>query len=396
MRGKRSLGAVYTPIDVIDFMLSLICPPKTKTWKVLEPACADAPFLRRFRERFGKRHALYGIEYDEDVIERFNAQGARLTHTDFLLWEPGEQFDLILGNPPYGIIGDQSHYPIHALKDVKEKYKQKSGTWRGKYNIYGAFIEHSVKLLKAGGELLFIVPSSWLLLDDFKLLRAFLAQHGEMSVYYVGHAFPGVQVTAVVLHFAKRNSGKLRLYDREALWLEKETYEGGLIRFETDETRSFESATSTTIGDLFHVHFAARSPEVRKSPYMHDQPGKGRVPLLTGRNLKPNAIEYDKNYTGLWIEHKHASSLRSFYGFPHLVVGHTKGARVVAAYDDKCYPWREEFHLVPKFPIDESRILEYMNSAAMQSYVQTLYRNLIPHLTKTQLEALPVAEAVLP
>lgn len=395
MRGKRSLGAVYTPIDVIDFMLSLISPPKTKRWKVLEPACADAPFLRRFRERFGKRHRLHGVEYDDDVIDRFNVPGGTHTHTDFLLWEPGEQFDLILGNPPYGIIGDQSHYPIHTLKDVKESYKQRSETWRGKYNIYGAFIEHSVKLLKSGGELLFIVPASWLLLDDFKLLRAFLAVHGEMSVYYMGQAFARVQVTAVVLHFRKANGGRLRLYDRDKLCFEKKAYKGGLIRFETKKTRAFERAGETTIGDMFRIHFAARSPEMKKSPYVHDKPGKGRVALLTGRNLKPDAIEYGTNYTGLWVEHKHANSLRSFYGFPHLVVGHTKGAKVVAAYDDQCYPWREEFHLVPKSAIDEHAILTYLNSKAMQAYVKALYRDLIPHLTKTQLEALPVPEALL-
>jgi hypothetical protein len=42
-----------------------------------------------------------------------------------------------------------------------------------------------------------------------------------------------------------------------------------------------------------------------------------------------------------------APRLRAFYALPHIVVAHTKGTRVVAAVDRRCYPWREEFHLVP-------------------------------------------------
>ncbi|WP_440310656.1 Eco57I restriction-modification methylase domain-containing protein, partial [Klebsiella pneumoniae] len=70
---------------------------------------------------------------------------------DFLLWEPGEGFDLILGNPPYGIVGDGSKYPIHVLKEVKGAYKRVLSTWKGKYNLYGASLEKWVRLLKEGG-----------------------------------------------------------------------------------------------------------------------------------------------------------------------------------------------------------------------------------------------------
>jgi adenine-specific DNA-methyltransferase len=97
---------------------------------------------------------------------------------DFLLWEPGEAFDLILGNPPYGIVGEASKYPIHVLKEVKGLYKKTFSTWRGKYNLYGAFIEKSIHLLKPGGVLVFVIPATWLVLDDFSLLRAFLAKEG--------------------------------------------------------------------------------------------------------------------------------------------------------------------------------------------------------------------------
>jgi adenine-specific DNA-methyltransferase len=88
---------------------------------------------------------------------------------------------------------------------------------------------------------------------------------------------------------------------------------------------------------------------------------------------------------------KHATDLRYFYGFPHLVVGHTKGTRVVAAVDERCYPWREEFHLIPKVEgIDLRAVAEYLNSERVQRYMQALYRDFVPHLTSAMLKRTPL------
>ncbi|MGQ9806458.1 MAG: TaqI-like C-terminal specificity domain-containing protein [Chlorobiales bacterium] len=400
LRGKKELGAVYTPKVIIDFMLSRLKCSDSQTLSVLEPACADAPFLSAFQEKFGKQHALVGVEIDTDAMPKPDLENFEFRGEDFLLWKTDRCFDVVLGNPPYGIIGHESHYPISALKAVKAEYRARSSTWRGKYNIYGAFIEQSVKLLKPNGQLCFIVPSTWLVLDDFILLRKFLAEQGELHVHYLGKAFTSVNVVAVVLHFIKNGENQnvpcaAHLYDRETLRVKWENYSGDLITFEDDFTRQFERRNQARLGDLFHIHFAARSPEVKKSAIVFSEKAEDRTPLLTGRNLKPNAIDYETNYTGLYVEQYRAKELRAFYGFPHIVVGHTKGAKVVAAFDERCYAWREEFHLVPKRRISEKAVVAYLNSEQVQRYVATLYRDLTPHLTKTQLARLPIPTDLL-
>jgi adenine-specific DNA-methyltransferase len=371
-------------------MLSRLKLSSSEPLSVLEPACADAPFLAAFQEKFGTQHRLFGVEIDSESEPNDALENVEFHGQDFLLWETAQRFDVVIGNPPYGIIGNESHYPISALKQVKSEYKARSTTWRGKYNIYGAFIEKSVRLLKPNGQLCFIVPATWLVLDDFILLRKFLSEQGEMHIYYLGKAFEKVNVVAVVLHFIKNASRALRLYDGEILQVKREDYNGDLIAFEDGFTQEFEQKHQARLGDFFHVHFAARSPEVKKSAIVFSEKGKGRTPLLTGRNLKPNAIDYETNYTGLYAVHHRAKELRAFYGFPHIVVGHTKGAKVVAALDERCYAWREEFHLVPKCAIDERAVVAYLNSEPVQRYVATRYREMIPHLTKTQLLRLPV------
>jgi adenine-specific DNA-methyltransferase len=117
---ERSLGRVETPPEVVRFVVSLARAPRGG--RVLEPACANGPFLRGFREAHGTDYRFFGVEIDGSApdlpswVERVVA--------DFLLWEPGDTFDLVLGNPPYGIVGDGSKYPIHVLKEAKGVYKR--------------------------------------------------------------------------------------------------------------------------------------------------------------------------------------------------------------------------------------------------------------------------------
>jgi adenine-specific DNA-methyltransferase len=390
----KNLGQVETPPEVVRFMVSLAQAPIGG--KVLEPACAHGPFLKALRESQGTDYRFIGVEVDPKALDL--PPWAEGVLADFLLWKPGETFDLILGNPPYGIVGEASKYPIHVLKEVKGLYKKTFSTWRGKYNLYGAFIEKSIHLLKPGGVLVFVIPATWLVLDDFSLLRAFLAKEGETEVYYLGEVFPGRKVSAVVLRFEKGGRG-LVLWDTKRkgrefvpeLWERYPDWRGEMIRYETDETRRLE-ASGKPLGEVFRIHFAARSTEFKRHPSVQREPGPGLVPVLTGRNLKPGWIDYERNVSGLWMPKERAKEIRDFYATPHLVVAHTKGTRVVAAWDERAYPWREEFHLLPKggVKLDSQALVEWLNSETVQNHVRTLYRDFVPHLTLRMLEKIPL------
>jgi len=388
---ERALGVVYTPRELVEFMVHLAQPPRERC-RVLEPACADAPFLTAFANRYGYHHELVGVEIDTVrlALAKQRLPTATFVEADFLLWEPSGRFDVVIGNPPYGIIGDESHYPIHVLRERKAAYRQRCSTWRGKFNIYGAFIEHATRLLAPDGRLVFVVPASWLVLQDFQRLRTYLAQQGGLRVYYLGKAFPKRNVSVVVM-VLQRGAQGLELYDGMThLALRKSWYSGEIIRFETAEWLEMEQG-GVPLGEVFTIRFAARSPEVRRHPLVRQQPLAGDVPILTGRNLHAGWIDYNTCYSGYWMHLKHATDLRYFYGFPHLVVGHTKGTRVVAAVDERCYPWREEFHLIPKVEgIDLRAVAEYLNSERVQRYMQALYRDFVPHLTAAMLKSTPL------
>ncbi len=400
LQENLALGAVSTPPDLVSFMMELAAPPEAIEVRVLEPACGDAPFLAAFAAQYGDHHQLVGLEIDRAaaLIARKRVPSAHILEDDFLLWKSDRAFDIIVGNPPYGIIGDKSHYPIHTLKERKTAYKRHLKTWRGKFNIYGAFMERAADLLRPNGKLVFVVPASWLVLDDFAVLRRYLALRGKLHIYYLNKAFPGRNISVVVFVLEKGKQG-LSLYDGTRLVVQKASYQGEIIRFETPEALAFEQ-NGIPLKEIFDIYFAARSPQIRRHPQVIVEPETGQnipsgyVPVLTGRNLHKGWIDYEHCYSGFWMPQAAAATLRAFYAFPHIVVGHTKGTRVVAALDERCYPWREEFHLVARdrtmgLP-EQQAFVHYLISDPVQEYVHTLYRNMVPHLTKPMLERIPI------
>lgn len=397
----KMFGAVSTPREIVDFMIGISGVQNWERLSILEPGCGFCDFLNRIREQHPLSEFV-GVEVNPEIYEIIAKQYPylRLEFADFLLWDTDNKYDVVIGNPPYGIIGHESHYPIHALREKKSAYKKVSMAWHGKYNIYGAFIEKGLKLLKEQGTLVFIVPATFMILDDFKLLRRLLSISGRIRIFYLGpRVFKNKTVSTAVLVVHKGLAG-IELYDgggihKPTLCYSKDTYEGEIIRFETPETRQFEEQASL-LSDFFSFHFAARSPEIKKHPDVSREQKDGLVPILTGRNLHSGWIDYDQCYSGLWMPKEKASSLREYYAFPHIVVGHTKGGKLVAAVDNRCYPWREDIHLVPKVPgLDLNAITDYLNSEAIQQYMHTLYRNITPHITITQLKKLPLRTEAL-
>ena len=82
------LGQVFTPPNVVAFMLDLC----QNTGRVLEPSAGDGAFFTTLRAR---GTAVVGVEIDPRVAP----EGAEIR--DFFAYPLSEQFDTIVGNPPY-------------------------------------------------------------------------------------------------------------------------------------------------------------------------------------------------------------------------------------------------------------------------------------------------------
>ncbi len=417
---KKDYGIFFTPERIVNFMINLIDITKytdKKDITILEPACGLAQFLigiKREQSALFKQAKLFGVEINQDVINYLSTlnigNNIKVIKDDYLLWQPRTSFDLVIGNPPYGIPSLSEHYTIRIDPATKEKYKSQYETWYGKYNVYGAFIEKSIKLLRAEGQLIFVVPATFMILDEFKKLRTFLSQNGGTAIIYLGPDVfkPEVNVSSVVLNFLKSDKFAHRLelleyqYNKISTIKVNPHWQGEVVKFETDYTRTIESICSFLLGDVYEISISPRTPEIKNSSHiLKERPHRkdSYLPLLNGRNLKCNKIIYD-NLTGCWIKKLDVKKLRGYFSVPHIVVGlgFRGNGRVGAAYDEKSYPWMGDvYHLLRKndllnrsFDLNDLEVVDYLNSDYLKKYVKDTYREITYHLSITQLRTFPI------
>lgn len=209
----KKLGAFYTPpwlartvaAHVLGPKFSLRSVQQIARLKILDPACGSGIFLiaaielleRVLRSRGEEAHLgeisgaiFYGIDKNPRAVEATRALLARAAGSphdsadftsaircgDTLLEQPESlfnstsKFDVVLGNPPYGLSrGEQLSAAENAA--LKEIFRSSRA---GRINKYTAFLMRSFELLRTGGALSLVVPNSWLGIKEAAKLREIL------------------------------------------------------------------------------------------------------------------------------------------------------------------------------------------------------------------------------
>ncbi len=131
---KKDCGIFFTPQWVVDFMVNLIDEKNLdlKNTKILEPACGICQFLMGIKKR--KKHIFenasikIGVEINKEVINYIQfhnfIQRIDIINYDYLLWNTDKCFDIIIGNPPYGIPSLSEHYTIKVDNETKKNTKK--------------------------------------------------------------------------------------------------------------------------------------------------------------------------------------------------------------------------------------------------------------------------------
>lgn len=194
------LGQFYTPEAVAAFMVEMAGGDTARS--VCEPGHGQGVFLDALaRAGF---HDVTAYDVDEgnhaDVIGRL-APGHKALLGDYLRTPRDEAFDLIIGNPPYVHWNNIDPETKEALEGPFWK-----GLANGEWDLLYAFIVWSVERLRAGGELILIVPYGWLNSTHAASLRSYLATHGsfEQIVHFSEHKlFPDCSPNAIIFKYRK-------------------------------------------------------------------------------------------------------------------------------------------------------------------------------------------------
>ena len=178
--GRRH-GDVFTSATIVKYMLDMAGYTSERdlsSISVIEPACGEGEFVLEIIARLARSAQKYKFDLNEAInrclvcfdidkakirkcIQKIQALHAAINpqpsvfrHADFLLAEVG-QADLIIGNPPY-VRQEQIPQP------QKEAYRQLFFTFRYRADLYIAFFEKSLHLLRPNGKHCFICPNRWL------------------------------------------------------------------------------------------------------------------------------------------------------------------------------------------------------------------------------------------
>lgn len=278
---KQDLGIFYTRPEIVDFMYDILLLWKEKEdieikrWEshkpkhypsLIDPACGEGIFLKKAVERgFAKPEWVFGMDIDEAVVNRWSSINlleafdnnetklrAHFFHQNGLMpieWEQhkdkyygklkktdisNEQFNLVIGNPPYGGIGiDLSQHPtanavelLNALRTFKvftfknNRRNNGSKSQNGLFDklvaepsaVYSSvsskeaesipievlFIERFIQLCKDGGWISVIIPDGILANSNMHYIREFITETTKVEaiVSLPRDAFKHVGTTA--------------------------------------------------------------------------------------------------------------------------------------------------------------------------------------------------------
>jgi len=122
-------------------------------------------------------------------------------------------FDAVIGNPPYIRVQALRQWAPVEVDLYKRLYKSAA---EGNYDIYVAFVEKSLALLKSGGRLGFILPTKWWHADYGAALRGLLAKaksYSETIDFAHEQVFEGPTTYTCISIFSKTPSKAIR-YER--------------------------------------------------------------------------------------------------------------------------------------------------------------------------------------
>ena len=168
-------------------------------------------FLRKniFIEHLKKQgfKNITGIEIDKDLIEK----NSNIINTSFIKCDFKNQFDIVIGNPPY-----------IRWKNLESDLKKELATdklWQNYCNSLcdysSIFILKSIEALKEQGELVFITSDYWFTTTHAKKIRNYILENGYIeSIYHFNETpiFEKVNASFVIFKFIKDTTKKPNIH----------------------------------------------------------------------------------------------------------------------------------------------------------------------------------------
>jgi adenine-specific DNA-methyltransferase len=290
---------VYTPKDLAEAIVRAVEDEPGAVW--LEPSHGRGAFVRALADIGVPNSRITAMDLDPTPSEA--DQLAQTTRAiDFIDWATttGKRFDRIVGNPPYVAINRLENGMREAAARVTGPDCRPIGVGS---NMWYAFVLCSLRLLKFGGTLAFVLPSAAEYADYSASIRDALRGNFESLELYRCRRplFEGVQEGTVVAVARGHGKGPCR-FRRRVFRTPKELVSALMTRRikasrQCPRTCAAASADVQTLGDVAEIRLGGVTGDVRYFLMTESQreewnlPEAALTPVLTrARHLRAGVI----------------------------------------------------------------------------------------------------------
>ena len=258
INNKNKLGQYFTTDKILkEKIFKLILNNPTN---ILEPSIGQGDLILYIIDRIPNIiFDMYEIDIEIKLLD--NIQQDQVIYGDFIKQTIIKKYKTIIGNPPYIKIN--------------------------KRNIYIDFIDKCYNLLDDNGELIFIVPSSFLKLTSTSKLLNEMMNNGTFTHIFHPHnenMFKNATIDIIIFRYYKNN-----LIKKQVLYNDKLLYiinSNGLITFSENKNNN-----TIMFKDYFDIYVGIVSG--KEQVYKNDE--LGNIEVLNGEN-KIDKYIYIKNY----------------------------------------------------------------------------------------------------
>jgi len=272
IKHRKSLGQYFTPRTIRETLLSKL-PNKKTSPKVLDPGCGTGEFLITAKNYF-RNPDLHGWDIDKKLVDtaKRNISEAKLKNLDALLNQDYNEYDFVIGNPPY--------FEFSPPEKIREKFKE---VVNGRINIFSLFIYQGIKWLKEDGHLAFVVPPSMNNGAYFAKLRKFIVENTNIEYLHILDSpklFSNALQSTMLLVLKKGKNKGDYLFRKNGILIFSENY--------NYLEKSFKN--KLTLNDLNHEVRTGRLTWNQNKNLLTNNPKEG-IPLIWAHNITQEGLK---------------------------------------------------------------------------------------------------------
>ena len=406
---RKKDGVYYTPNKTVHELIEgmKLSPLPKEERRLLDPCCGSGNFLIRLASIGFDVARLYGCDIDEtsvyltrinlffcDMRTSIQILRDQIVVSNFLTDPPKGDFDVVLGNPPWGSELDEL-----TLESCRRRLETGLSKRPESYDL---FVDQALGLLVDGGMLGFVLPEAITNVRSHKAVRSVIVSSCDFRfASFIGNVFDGVQCPAILLCLEKGGNGsavgcrvcrsKSQAYTIE---LPRNLSEQAIALNTTDEEELCLRAIESNPSNEYlrsSAKFALVIVTGDNSRYIAKDMAGGREPVLRGSDIFRYRARSGSSYIEFRPEEFQQVAPVELYRAKEKLLYRFISSVPVFAYDDgKTLSLNSANILIPEIDgLDILFVMAVLNSSVASFYFSKRFNSV--KMLRQHIEAMPIA-----